>query len=135
MADEYSGTARATSGQTLTIGALSFRLHGVSAPPLGTDCVRAGRHFDCGVVAQSQLSDFTLGAVVRCLTLASVKAEDPPFARCAANEYDLSNGMIYTGWARADAKQSSAYNDTEQKARIAGRGMWSSDIVVPAGWR
>ena len=49
---------------------------------------------------------------------------NPPAAHCLSNGYDLSAGMVHTGWARATG---AAYREIETKARAARRGMWRPD--------
>ena len=61
--------------------------------------------------------------------------ETIPLAHCAADGYDLSEGMTYTGWALADPAQRSPYGRLEAGARDAVRGLWRGRFVAPWDWR
>ena len=128
------GAAAVADGRTLTIAGQAFRLYGIAVPRPGDMCRRKQRRFDCAKVAASQLADLTAGAIVRCVPVGNTGA-GPRLARCSVDGYDLSGGMVYTGWARADGGQTDIFNGIESEARRAGRGLWASDIERPPGWR
>ena len=45
-------------------------------------------------------------------------------ADCTAAGYDLSEGMVYTGWAMVQPDASDRYGAIEKQARAAKRGLW-----------
>ena len=57
----------------------------------------------------------------------AVAADGSRYAPCRAGGYDLSEGMVYTGWAKTDTKQMNRYAALEAAARRARRGMWRRD--------
>jgi len=128
------GRATAVDGEILAVAGREVRLAGIEAPPLGDKCPFRGRAIDCGLVARAQLADLTAGATVVCETLNREQAAIP-FARCEAGGYDISEGMIHTGWARVGKRAPARYRDVEQAARLAGRGLWrgafASDTTAP----
>ena len=133
-ATDVVGAAAVSDGRTLTIAGQSFRLHGIAVPVAGTVCRRQERPFDCAKVAASQLADLTAGATVRCVPIDDTAA-GRRLARCSVDGYDLSGGMVYTGWARADRGRTDRFNGTEIEARRAGRGLWAAGIRRPPDWQ
>ena len=63
------------------------------------------------------------------------EAGDGNAAHCFADDYDLSAGMVYTGWALADGEAGKRYLETERGARDGRRGLWRGDFVAPREWR
>ncbi|MCP4328140.1 MAG: thermonuclease family protein [Alphaproteobacteria bacterium] len=108
-------------GQTVDLDGTAFRLAGILVPVPGEICTVRGQDRDCGRIARAQLLDLTAGAVVECRAI-EVADQGPVVARCLANGYDLSYGMVYTGWAHA---ADAVYRNTEIEARDARRGMWN----------
>jgi len=119
-APAMAGEVTVIDGQTLQVDGRTYRLVGVAAPAMGETCRVLGHTRDCGLIARAQLLDLTAGATVECRRMDAA----PPAARCLSNGYDLSAGMVHTGWARAT---DAAYDPIEAKARAARRGMWRPD--------
>jgi endonuclease YncB( thermonuclease family) len=120
---DFSGEVRIVDGDTLEIGGRRLRLYGITAPVLDNRCAVAGKTIACGRVSRSALLDLTAGAKVSCDLVDGDTTDEPP-AICRAGGYDLSEGMTYTGWARADAGTTDAYRRFERDARRHHRGLW-----------
>ncbi|MDP6952950.1 MAG: thermonuclease family protein [Alphaproteobacteria bacterium] len=114
-------TVEIVDGDTLLLDGSEVGLFGIDAPELGALCRRGSDDSDCGVLARAALLDLTAGAEVVCNGVNGA----PGKVLCRANGYDLSEGMIYTGWARALAGEGRRYVALEGRARIAERGLWS----------
>ncbi|MDP7342421.1 MAG: hypothetical protein QF767_03455 [Alphaproteobacteria bacterium] len=127
LGDNLSGSPRVIDGQTLIVDGRRLRLEGIQAPPPGTRCRLRGNDQDCGRISTTALMDLTAGATVTCRPREAVAADGSRYARCRAGGYDLSEGMVYTGWAEADVAQMTRYSDLETEARSARRGMWRRD--------
>ncbi len=127
LGDDLTGAPRIVDGQTLIVGGQRLRLEGIAAPPPGTRCRLRGNVHDCGRISTTALMDLTAGAIVTCERREAVAADGSRYAHCRAGGYDLSEGMVYTGWAEADAAQMDRYTDLEAEARSAPRGMWRRD--------
>jgi endonuclease YncB( thermonuclease family) len=108
-------------GDTLLVDGREVSLFGVDAPELGALCRLGSDESDCGVLARAALLDLTAGAEVIC----SPAGGTPGKVLCRANGYDLSEGMIYTGWAKALPGEGRRYMALEGRARDAERGFWS----------
>lgn len=137
--EEISGTARVIDGDTLAIGGVRLSLVGVDAAEAGQRCARDDRLVDCGIAARAQLSDLTAGVTVSCVMLGlgdpAHDAVEGTGAHCAADGYDLSEGMVYTGWALVEPGAAPLYRNLERAAEAAGRGLWRYRFVAPWEWR
>jgi len=136
---ELSGDARIVSGDTLEIAGQKIALAGIDAPEPGQSCRRQdGERYDCGRIAATALMDLAAGVEVRCRVLeaaASGPGNNARVARCSAGGYDLSEGMVYTGWALADPRTGGQLRGLERGAREAGRGLWRGTFEAPWVWR
>lgn len=116
-------------GNRIEIGGREVRLAGIAAPALGQKCVLFGKTRDCGVIARSGLLDLTAGATVTCRQTGN--QDGLATHRCRANGYDLSEGMVYTGWAVPLEKAPKAYWRVLKGARARPRGFWRGRFVEP----
>ena len=134
---QVTGPPRVIDGDTIEVAGMVIRLYGIDAPELGQVCRIGERAYDCGRIARTALLDLTAGVAVSC-KLAPPSPEDGPDGRighCGADGYDLSEGMVYTGWALALRRVSERYVAFEERARTAGRGLWKGPFVTPWDWR
>ncbi|MDP7548593.1 MAG: thermonuclease family protein [Alphaproteobacteria bacterium] len=128
MAGTISGPVEVVDAATLRIGGQLVRLNGIAAPKPGDQCLMRGRQIPCGRVATTALKDLTAGMVVRCQTHGRAGPRGVILATCAADDYDLSEGMIYTGWARPDKRATARYREVEKAARKRRRGLWRGEF-------
>ena len=63
------------------------------------------------------------------------KRADVRLSRCRAGGFDIAANMVHTGWALAYRPESTAYVETEKKAKKARRGLWKGDFTLPWEWR
>lgn len=127
MTGDVGGSARVIDGQTLELNGQRLRLEGIDAPPPGTRCRLRGNERDCGHISATALMDLVAGVEITCRLRTSTAPDGARYARCEADGYDLSEGMVYAGWAQADLAQMDRYAGLEAAARVARRGMWRSD--------
>ena len=112
-------------GNRIAVEGRELRLDGIVAPELGRHCMLGGKARDCGLIARSGLLDLTAGATVTCRK-AGAKTH-----RCTAGGYDLSEGMVYTGWAVPLEGAPKAYWRVLKGARERPRGFWKGTFVEP----
>ena len=124
-----SKTFSVTDGNRLVMDGREIRLTGIVAPELGRSCILFGKKQDCGLIARSGLLDLTAGAAVTCTPGQAVG--DEPAYRCTAGGYDLSEGMVYTGWAVPLEGAPKAYWRVLDGARARPRGFWRGEFVEP----
>ena len=130
-APEVVGAATVIDGETLVVDGRRFRLWGIDAPDSRQSCRMRGRDYDCGRIAATALMDLVAGTRVRCRPVDGV----PDAARCYAGGYELSEGMIHTGWALAMPRDHVRFAPIEKKAAAAKRGLWRGTFEMPWDWR
>lgn len=116
----FAGDTNVLSGERLTVGGTTHVLYGIKVPAVGEQCHLRGKSRDCGILARASLKDLTAGATVICKpsTLA------PARSKCLSDGYDLSEGMIYTGWAVTLPTAPSRLHHLMKRAKAKRHGLW-----------
>ena len=122
-AGSRAGEIRVIDGGRIEAGGTVHTLYGIKAPALGERCRVRGKTHDCGILARAGLMDLTAGAKVKCTHVKSA----PQTSRCRANGYDLSEGMVYTGWAVALPQSPTRLRALMNDSKARRRGMWRKD--------
>lgn len=131
---DVTGRPTVIDGETLEVGGERFRLYGIDAPDLRQKCEIRGRRYDCGKVSRSALMDLVAGVEVRCVPRESTPRESR-VATCFAGGYDLSEGMVHTGWAMAMPRRGTKYARIERSSKKARRGLWQGNFEMPWAWK
>lgn len=131
---ELRGTPEIITGDLLDLKGRHLRLDGIDAPEPGQRCSIADKLYDCGEIARSALLDLTAGVEVVCRTLGPDAAAETQTARCFAEGYDLSEGMVYTGWALALPGAPDRYVAMQERAETRRHGLWKGRFVAPWDW-
>ena len=136
------GKPRIIDGEMLAIAGRLFRLDGIKAPDLDQVCHRAGEEYACGKVARAALWDLVAGREVSCMPVA---AADSPAgattgagviaATCTAGDANLNESMVAAGWVLADPPGTVPYDQFEEGAKVARRGLWTGEFDPPQSWR
>lgn len=132
-AADVSGIPKVIDGETLEIAGQRLRLYGVDAPDLRQTCEIRGRTYNCGRISRTALMDLVAGVTVRC-RIRGKSVGDAAMASCQAGGYDLSAGMVHTGWAMAYPREGTTYARIERRAAKAKRGLWQGAFVPPWDW-
>ena len=133
-AQSFSGPARASDGDSLSVSGVAVRLFGIDAPELAQMCRKGGQAWACGEEARGQLHSLVDGQRVDC----QVRGYDDygrALAICTVGGVELNRTMVVRGWALAFRKYSGSYVSDEESARASGRGIWSSAFEEPAAYR
>jgi endonuclease YncB( thermonuclease family) len=109
-------------GDTLRVGDQVVRLDGIVAPPRGSACLSGTRELDCGTASANALASLVRGKAVDC-GITGHDGHGRPVGECQAGGVALSEALVRDGWARA---QAASLRQTEDAARTAGRGIWST---------
>ena len=124
-------------GDTLTIGTLDYRLHGIDAPEYSQICKdESGLDWPCGKAARLALEALVKGHSIIC----EVRARDN-YGRAVATcrdelGRDLSRAMAEQGLAVSfGGFGEGPYADEEGEAKAAKRGLWRGSFEPPASWR
>lgn len=133
-AQEISGPARASDGDTLVMTGITIRLYGIDAPELGQTCRRDGAEWTCGREAAGRLAGLVAGQEVECQQH-DIDAYGRAVASCRVGGTDLAAALVDAGLAVALPRFTAAYVENEARAREQRRGLWRSDFQRPAEYR
>ena len=131
---DLSGPARVIDGDTINVGAVRVRLHGIDAPESEQSCLAGGKRWPCGQRATRALAGEIGGRAVACR-----ERDRDRYGRivavCRHGGRDVNAWLVDQGWALAYRRYSRAYVDEESSARAARRGIWDGEFVAPWDWR
>lgn len=134
QAQDVSGSARGTDGDTLNMAGIVIRLHGIDAPEYKQSCTRGGASWACGKEAADKLSALIKGKSVRC-EHRDTDDYGRTVATCRAGQVDLSAAMVDAGLAVALPNFTTAYVANEARARDQRMGIWGGEFQMPADYR
>lgn len=140
-ADELSGVATVTDGDTIRMGQTRIRLFGIDAPESAQQCIREGKCYRCGDDATTALKSILDGNQVTC-SPTGARTYGRIVATCEVNGDDISVSMVRQGWAVpywryldevpiVGASIILVYG----QAVFLGYGIHSGEYVVPEDWR
>lgn len=130
-----TGTASIIDGNTIDVGPVRIRLHGIDAPEAGQRCSDAdGGSWPCGDMAIGRLAELVEGKQVECI------ADDRDdygriIAVCYADGVDVNATLVREGLAWAFLRFSDDYASLEAEARAAARGVWQGEAETPWDYR
>ena len=135
QAAEITGEARVIDGDTVDIGPVRIRLHGIDAPESDQPCPRAsGGKWNCGTAATRRLAELIDGQTITC------EARDRDhYGRvigvCIQDGVDLNALLVREGLAWAYARFSKDYLSEEASARAEEVGIWQAEATPPWEFR
>ena len=118
---DLSGRARVIDGDTIDVGTVRVRLHGVDAPESAQSCLAAGERWPCGQRATQALVGRIGGRTVDC----SERDRDRYgriVAVCRHGGRDVNAWLAGQGWALAYRRYSWAYVNEESSAESGAQG-------------
>ncbi|PZX10464.1 endonuclease YncB(thermonuclease family) [Celeribacter halophilus] len=128
------GALRIVDGDTLAIGEVKIRLHGIDAPEMSQSCSdMRGKSWACGAWSKAVLERLAAGDI----------ACDPKdrdrygrvVAVCHGASGDLNAEMVRVGAAYAYETYALDYVLQEEEARAGGRGLWRAGSQSPSEFR
>ncbi|WP_168707758.1 thermonuclease family protein [Sphingopyxis sp. PAMC25046] len=134
VAQDVSGPARVSDGDTLNLTGVVVRLYGIDAPELKQTCMRGDSRWACGREAAGKLAALVEGHTVRC-EQRDIDDYGRTVAMCRVGRADLSAAIVDAGLAVALSKFTAAYVPNEARARERKLGLWGSEFQMPADYR
>lgn len=132
---DLSGTATALDGDTIKLGEVRIRLHGIDAPEKKQTCSdAAGAEYGCGEAATQRLAKILKSAMVECITK-DIDRYDRVVAECYSDGMNINALLVGEGLAVAYTKYSSDYIEIEVEAKEARLGLWGGNFIQPSRWR
>ena len=130
-----SGPATVVDGDTLDIGAVRIRLHGIDAPEANQRCAtETGGDWACGAAATERLVEHVDAQRVTCAP-GDRDAYGRVVAVCRVDGIDLGAALVKEGLAWAFVRYSADYIDLEDGPRKIGAGVWQADTTAAWDWR
>lgn len=130
-----AGQINVFDGDTLEIGPVLIRLHGVDAPEKTQRCKTAtGTTWRCGLAAVQRVRTLIEGQDISCEAL----DRDPYgriISRCFVGGHDIGEALIADGLAWAFTEYSDDYVSVEGEARAAATGVWEAETQTPWDFR
>lgn len=130
---ELAGVPEIISGDELVVAGERVRLAAIDAPDLAQKCLLRKRLYNCGQIARAALLDLTAGTQVQCKAM-DRGPEGDWRGWCYAQGYNLSEGMVYTGWALAEPGAAPLYARKQAEAERKQHGLWRGRFVAPWDW-
>lgn len=129
------GVASVIDADTIEIHGLRVRLQGIDAPERSQTCTRPDNQpWRCGQAAALALADHIGRTVIRC-EATGTDHYGRALATCFKDNEDLNRWLVSAGFAVAYRRYSLTYVEEEDKAHLAGRGIWSGTFEMPWQWR
>ncbi len=132
--EAIEGVARVIDGDTLDVGGVRVRLHGVDAFERDQICDRPGGAWACGRAATSALKARADGRRLECEVL-DTDRYGRKVSRCKRNGTDVARPLVDAGLALAYRRYSADYIAAEEAARARGVGAWAGSFDRPDQWR
>ncbi len=130
-----SGSVRVIDGDTIDVGGVRVRLHGIDAPEIGQTCTNAnGAVWECGRWVAQEARARWQGAHARC-DMRDIDRYGRVVAVCRIGGEDIGRALVRDGLAVAYRRFSMAYDLDEKAAVIAGRGLHGHDMQRPGEFR
>ena len=126
---------RIVDGDTIYLGNVKYRLHGIDAPETKQKCKKKNKDYYCGKEATKFLKFLVKeeGRVI--CKKKDVDRYKRIVAVCYYNTQNLNKLMVRNGWAIAYRKYSKDYINDENYAKENQLGIWSGDFLEPSQWR
>ena len=129
------GRVSITDGDTIKLGTIKVRLHGIDAPESRQNCKDAkNKTYACGRQSTAFLKSLVKNKEVKC----EGKDKDR-YGRiigiCYADEINLNSTMVKEGWAIAYRYYSKDYVKEEDIAKEDKKGIWQGSFEEPFIWR
>lgn len=132
---DFSGRVNVIDGDTIDVGDVRVRIHGIDAPEKGQTCQsEQNLKWACGEWVNQQVRVRLQGQRATCKRVDTDKY-GRAVATCFVNGEDIGRGLVSDGLAFAYRKYSMAYDLDEKGAAVNDRGLHSSRIQDPAQYR
>ena len=133
-ADRLEGLGRVIDGDTLDVGAVRVRLHGIDAFERGQMCDGPQGPWACGAAATRALKDRAEGRRLICEVL-DTDRYGRKVSRCERDGVDVARVLVSEGLALAYRRYSRDYVGEELAAEAGAAGAWSGSFDRPEQWR
>ena len=134
-AADLSGPLRVIDGDTVAIGEMRIRLHGIDAPERDQNC--GGAHapmWNCGSWVTAEVRARYEGRQATCAAV-DVDRYKRIVARCSVDGEDIGASLVEGGLAFAYTRYSEAYVPQQRRAVVRKAGLHATGVQSPAAFR
>jgi len=132
---EFSGPIRVIDGDTIDVGEIRVRLHGIDAPENNQTCeTPRGGDWACGRWVTQQVRARYDGRMALCQQQ-DIDRYGRTVAVCHVDGQDIGEDLVLDGLAVAYRRYSMAYDLAEKATSVRGVGLWGSVMQNPAAFR
>ena len=132
--DRMEGVARVSDGDTLDVGGVRVRLHGVDAFERGQVCDLPTGDWPCGSAATNAMKSRADGRHLVC-EVRDTDRYGRKVSRCERDGVDVARALVDDGLALAYRRYSGDYVVAEETARARRAGAWAGSFDRPEQWR
>ncbi len=132
---DITGPIRVIDGDTLAVGGVRVRLHGIDTPEAGQPCSIGGKQaWDCGTWVSREVRAKYQGAQATCRRIGRDQY-GRIVAVCQVAGHDIGRELVRSGLAFAFRRYSMAYDLEEKQAVVAGLGIHGAQMDRPDVYR
>ncbi|GAA0867940.1 hypothetical protein GCM10009116_02750 [Brevundimonas basaltis] len=132
--DRVVGVGRVIDGDTLDVGGVRVRLHGIDAFERNQTCDGPGGPWACGAAATQALKARADGRGLVCDVM-DIDRYGRKVSRCEQAGVDVARALVVEGLALAYRRYSRDYVDDERVAQASAAGAWNGSFDRPEQWR
>ncbi|MEM8577337.1 MAG: thermonuclease family protein [Pseudomonadota bacterium] len=132
---EIVGRVHVVDADTIDVGDVRVRLHGIDAPEMDQTCLtEQGLPLACGAWAAERVAARFAHRMATCSQV-DVDRYGRIVARCDVGGADMGRVLVQEGWAFAFRRYSTAYDLDEKGAAIRDAGLHTLRVQSPAQFR
>lgn len=130
-----SGSIHVIDGDSLRVGGITVRLHGIDAPETDQMCgAQNAPAWRCGDWVRQEVRARYQGKTAKCETV-DTDAYGRAVAKCSVAGRDIGADLVSDGLAFAFRRYSMDYDLLEKGAAVNARGLHATGVQSPAAFR
>ena len=130
----FAQNLRVVDGDTIHIGKIKYRFHGIDAPEMSQTCKQNNKNIKCGVLSKVKLAEKINNQIVNCKKITTDRYKRI-VAECFVNNESLSSFLVKNGYAFAYRRYSKQFVEDENFAKKNKLGLWAMEFQYPWDYR
>lgn len=121
-------------GDSIMVNGVERRLSGIDAPEYNQVCLDAGnKEYSCGKTSINYLKKI-VNNNIKCKTITTDRYKRK-VSTCKVDGLDINKEMVLQGMAVSYNHYDAAYEEAEEEAKVAKRGVWQGTFMRPELFR